>query len=70
MIEPSDTNIRPQKPISLDRCPLGPWLLLLTVVTIVHPIIMPSSAKPAKPLVRPLRSPVSKCLLSGSRVLL
>src|SRR5450756_2678113 len=41
MIEPRDTNIRPQKPISLDRCPSGPWLVVLTVVAIVHPIVMP-----------------------------
>jgi len=40
MIEPSETNIRPQKPTSLDRCPLGPGRGPLVVVAMVRPIVM------------------------------
>src|ERR1019366_3391115 len=40
MIEPSETNIRPQKPTSLDRCPLGPGRGPLVVLAMVCPIVM------------------------------
>jgi hypothetical protein len=40
MIEPSETNMRPQKPTSLDKWVLGPLLVLLAVMAILRPIVI------------------------------